>query len=74
MEKNCLTCRYEPMWERDEYKTISGYCRIDVSLPFGSSLELPIMIKRHSGVEVRYPDRSIYGCHSDCPAWQQKGE
>ena len=70
--KNCLSCRWEPKWERDAHHTTSGWCKFEVIAPVGANIDTPRFIKRKTGhIEIRYSDSEIYPWQ-DCPAYQPK--
>lgn len=68
MEKNCLTCKYEPDWgdwTAGEYSRCFGACKWDEGMP-----KLPAVMTVQMSHVIRYSDDS--GVHRRCDTWEKK--
>ena len=69
--KNCLNCKFEPVWSKwslGEYSRRTGNCRF--KLP---KIVLPAVYRIiHAQKIVRYEDNS--GTPINCPTWEPKEE
>jgi len=73
MERNCLTCKWEPDWpeykSRYGYEVTNGECKFE--LP---DLLLPACVTSHCVIKKRHVERysDDSGIHHNCRVWSPK--